>query len=265
VAPREVLRSARSSPTAATSEVVLLGQTVNSYRWEDVGFADLLRALCQLDGLERLRFTSPYPVDFSDAVIDVMASEPKICPYIHLPAQSGSRRHAHAMKRGYTRAEFLALVAKLRAAMPGLALSTDLMVGFCGETEADHQDTLSLMREVQFDSAFMFRYSDRGITYAARKLQRRRPTTPRPAPARRHRPPGAAHPRLASGPRRRPRARAHLRPLAPRRPPCSGAHRASTACSSRSTPAAPARPSRSRSRASTGALAHRRAPDRRYP
>lgn len=170
VAPREVLRSARALLERGYKELVLLGQTVNSYRWEDVGFAELLRALCQLDGLERLRFTSPYPVDFSAAVIDVMASEPKICTYVHLPAQSGSDAMLTAMKRGYTRGEYLALVARLRAAIPGLALSTDLMVGFCGETEADHQDTLSLMREVQFDSAFMFRYSDRGITYAARKL-----------------------------------------------------------------------------------------------
>jgi tRNA-2-methylthio-N6-dimethylallyladenosine synthase len=89
---------------------------------------------------------------------------------VHLPAQSGSDAMLTAMKRGYTRAELLTLVRKLRAAMPGLALSTDLMVGFCGETEADHEDTLSLMHEVRFDSAFMFRYSDRGITYAARKM-----------------------------------------------------------------------------------------------
>jgi tRNA-2-methylthio-N6-dimethylallyladenosine synthase len=171
VAPREVLRAARQLAERGYKEVVLLGQTVNSYAWEDVNFAALLRALVKVDGLERVRFTSPYPVDFSDELIDVMASDPKICPYVHLPAQSGSDAMLTAMKRGYTRAEFVTLVAKLRAAMPGLAISTDLMVGFCGETEADHHDTLSLMREVRFDSAFMFRYSDRGITYAARKLQ----------------------------------------------------------------------------------------------
>ncbi len=170
VAPREVLRAARTLVERGYKEVVLLGQTVNSYRWEDVNFAALLRALVGIDGLERLRFTSPYPIDFSDEVIAVMAGEPKICPYVHLPAQSGSDAMLTAMKRGYTRAEYLTLVRKLRAAIPGLALSTDLMVGFCGETEADHQETLSLMREVRFDSAFMFRYSDRGITYAARKL-----------------------------------------------------------------------------------------------
>ena len=170
VAPREVLRAARQLADRGYKEIVLLGQTVNSYTWEDVSFAALLRALVQIDGIERIRFTSPYPVDFSDELIAVMGAEPKICPYVHLPAQSGADAMLTAMKRGYTRAELLTLVRKLRAAMPGLALSTDLMVGFCGETEADHQDTLSLMHEVRFDSAFMFRYSDRGITYAARKL-----------------------------------------------------------------------------------------------
>jgi len=170
VAPREVLRAARQLADRGYKEIVLLGQTVNSYTWEDVSFAALLRALVQIDGIERIRFTSPYPVDFSDELIAVMGAEPKICPYVHLPAQSGADAMLTAMKRGYTRAELLTLVRKLRAAMPGLALSTDLMVGFCGETEADHQDTLSLMDEVRFDQAFMFRYSDRGITYAARKL-----------------------------------------------------------------------------------------------
>ena len=171
VAPREVLRAARGLIDRGYKEIVLLGQTVNSYAWEDVSFAELLRALAKLDGLERIRFTSPYPVDFSDELIAMMASEPKVCPYMHLPVQSGSDPMLTAMRRGYTRGEFVTLVAKLRAAMPDLAISTDLMVGFCGETEADHQETLSLMREVRFDCAFMFRYSDRGITYAARKLQ----------------------------------------------------------------------------------------------
>lgn len=171
VAPREVLRQVRTLAERGYKEVVLLGQTVNSYAWEDIGFAGLLRAVADIDGIERIRFTSPYPVDFTDELIATMAELGKVCPYVHLPAQSGSDRMLAAMKRGYTRAEFVALVGKLRAAIPDLALSTDLMVGFCGETDADHAETLSLMREVEFDSAFMFRYSDRGITYAARKLQ----------------------------------------------------------------------------------------------
>ncbi|HEY8378721.1 MAG TPA: tRNA (N6-isopentenyl adenosine(37)-C2)-methylthiotransferase MiaB, partial [Nannocystis sp.] len=170
VAPREVLRQARQLAERGYKEVVLLGQTVNSYRWDDVRFSDLLRALAEIEGIERIRFTSPYPVDFTEELIATMAALPKVCPYIHLPVQSGSDRVLAAMKRGYTRAEFLELVADLRAAIPDLALSTDIMVGFCGETEEDHQETLSLMREVRFDSAFMFRYSDRGITHAARKM-----------------------------------------------------------------------------------------------
>lgn len=171
VAPREVLRQARHLAERGYKEIVLLGQTVNSYVWEDASFADLLRAVAAIDGVERIRFTSPYPVDFDERLIATMAELDKVCPYIHLPAQSGSDRMLTAMKRGYSRGEFVDLVGRLRAALPDLALSTDLMVGFCGETEDDHAETLSLMREVRFDSAFMFRYSDRGITYAARKLQ----------------------------------------------------------------------------------------------
>ena len=170
VAPREVLRQVRAHAAAGHKEVTLLGQTVNSYVWEDVSFAQLLRAVAQVDGIERIRFTSPYPVDFSDELIEVLATEPKVCPYVHMPAQVGSDRVLETMRRGYTRADFLELVRKLRAAVPDIAISTDLMVGFCGENEEDHAETLSLMREVRFDFAFMFQYSDRDITYAARKM-----------------------------------------------------------------------------------------------
>jgi tRNA-2-methylthio-N6-dimethylallyladenosine synthase len=170
VPPREVLRHVRSLAERGYAEVVLLGQTVNSYRFEDADFADLLRAVARIDGIERIRFTSPYPVDFSERVIEVLATEPKVCPQLHLPAQSGSDRILARMRRGYDRAGFVGLVERLRTAVPGLVLSTDLMVGFCGESEDDHAQTLSLMREIEFDSAFMFRYSDRGITYASRKL-----------------------------------------------------------------------------------------------
>jgi tRNA-2-methylthio-N6-dimethylallyladenosine synthase len=170
VPPREILRQVRARVAAGYREVVLLGQTVNSYRYEDVDFAALLRAVARVEGLERVRFTSPYPVDFSPAVIEVMATERTVCPQVHLPAQSGSDAVLERMRRGYTRRDFVELVARLRAAIPDLALSTDLMVGFCGETAEDHAATLSLMDEVRFDTAFMFSYSDRGITYAAKKL-----------------------------------------------------------------------------------------------
>jgi tRNA-2-methylthio-N6-dimethylallyladenosine synthase len=170
VPPREVLRQVRQLAEDGYREVVLLGQTVNSYRYEGAEFADLLHAVHEVDGIERIRFTSPYPVDFSARVIDAMATLPKICPQVHLPVQSGSDRVLERMQRGYTRAQFVDLVAELRARVPGIALSTDVLVGFCGETEADHAETLSLVEEIGFDSAFMFAYSDRGITQAARKL-----------------------------------------------------------------------------------------------
>lgn len=170
VPPREALRQAHRLAQAGYKELSLLGQTVNSYRYEDIEFADLLRAVCEIDGIERVRFTSPYPVDFSDRLIETLASEPKLCKYVHLPVQSGSDRMLEAMKRGYTRQEFMELVRKLRE-IPDMAISTDIMVGFCGESEQDHQETLSLMQEAAFESAFMFQYSDRGITYAAKRLE----------------------------------------------------------------------------------------------
>jgi tRNA-2-methylthio-N6-dimethylallyladenosine synthase len=169
-APREVLRQVRELAERGYREVVLLGQTVNSYVWEDVGFAQLLRAVARVDGIERVRFTSPYPVDFTDEVIAAIAEEPKICEYVHLPAQSGSDPVLARMRRGYTVDDYLAIVARLRAAMPRIALSTDLLCGFSGETEEDHARTLDLMREVRFDSAFMFAYSERDLTQAAKKL-----------------------------------------------------------------------------------------------
>ena len=168
--PREVLRQVRELAAAGYREVVLLGQTVNSYVFEDVSFAALLRAVAQVDGLERIRFTSPYPVDFTDDVIAAIAEEPKICKYVHLPLQSGSDAVLARMKRGYTVDDYRAIVGRLRAAMPDIALSTDLLTGFSGETDDDHAQTLAIMRELRFDSAFMFAYSERDLTFAAKKL-----------------------------------------------------------------------------------------------
>jgi tRNA-2-methylthio-N6-dimethylallyladenosine synthase len=169
-APREILRQVRELVAAGYREVVLLGQTVNSYRFEDVTFAALLRAVAAVEGIARVRFTSPYPVDFTDDVIAAIAEEPKICKYVHLPVQSGSDAVLARMRRGYTVAEYRAIVAALRAAVPDIAFSTDILSGFSGETEGDHQATLALMRELRFDSAFMFAYSERDLTYAAKKL-----------------------------------------------------------------------------------------------
>jgi len=168
--PREVLRQVRELADAGYREVVLLGQTVNSYRWDDVTFADLLRAVARVDGIARVRFTSPYPVDFTDDVIAALAEEPRLCKYVHLPVQSGSDAVLGRMRRGYTVAGYRAIVGALRRAMPDIALSTDVLTGFSGETEDDHQATLALMRELGFDSAFMFAYSERDLTFAAKKL-----------------------------------------------------------------------------------------------
>jgi len=168
--PREVLRQVRELAAAGYREVVLLGQTVNSYVWDDTSFAGLLRAVCLVKGIERVRFTSPYPVDFTADVIAAIAEEPKICKYVHLPVQSGSDVVLERMKRGYTVADYRAIVHALRAAIPDIAFSTDILTGFSGETEDDHAQTLALMRELRFDSAFMFAYSERDLTFAAKKL-----------------------------------------------------------------------------------------------
>lgn len=170
VPPREILRQAREMAEAGVSCVTLLGQTVNSYRYEDVDFADLLRAVAAIDGIERIRFTSPYPRDFTAKLIEVIATEPKVCKFVHLPLQSGSNRMLEAMRRGHTVETYLELVEQLRGAIPELALSTDVIVGFPGEAEADFMATYELMRQVRYDSAFMFAYSERSGTYAARHL-----------------------------------------------------------------------------------------------
>lgn len=170
VAPREVLRQARSFAERGYKEITLLGQTVNSYEYEGASFADLLRAVAKVDGIERIRFTSPYPVSFTDDVIAAIAEEEKICNFLHLPVQSGSTEVLTRMKRGYTAEDFYTLVDKIRQAIPTIAFSTDILSGFCGETEEDHQQTLDLMRRVRFDSAFMFTYSERELTLASKKI-----------------------------------------------------------------------------------------------
>jgi tRNA-2-methylthio-N6-dimethylallyladenosine synthase len=149
-------------------EVLLLGQTVNSYRDPETGlhFAGLLRRLAGIDGLARIRFTSPHPGDFTDELLDVMVSCSRVCNQIHLPVQSGSNAVLRKMRRGYTRQRYLETIRKIKDARRPIAISTDLIVGFPGETEADFRDTLSLLDEVQFDSAFSFKYSPRPNTAA---------------------------------------------------------------------------------------------------
>jgi len=151
-----------------TTEVTLLGQTVNSYHDGEHDFADLLRAVGAVEGIRRLRFTSPYPTDFTPRVLDAMATTPAVCEYVHLPVQSGSSRTLKRMLRRYDRERYLDVVAALRAAVAGIALSTDIIVGFPGETEADFQETLSLVEQVAFDDAYTFKYSVREGTPAVR-------------------------------------------------------------------------------------------------
>jgi tRNA-2-methylthio-N6-dimethylallyladenosine synthase len=164
--PADILREVTKLAASGVKEVILLGQTVNAYRAGDTDFGGLLRLLACVDGIERIRFTSPHPSDMNDSVIEAMASEPKVQPYLHLPVQSGSDRMLIAMERGYSIAGYLALVDRLRAAIPTLALSTDIIVGFHGEEERDFAATLELMRTVRYDSAFSFKYSVRENTRA---------------------------------------------------------------------------------------------------
>ncbi len=160
----EATRLARSG----TTEVTLLGQTVNSYHDGTHDFADLLRAVGAVPGIRRVRFTSPYPTDFTDRVLAAMADTPAVCEHVHLPVQSGSSRVLKRMLRRYDRGRFLEVVAALRRAVPGIALTTDIIVGFPGETEDEFAETLSLVDEVGFDDAYTFKYSVREGTPAVR-------------------------------------------------------------------------------------------------
>lgn len=161
-----LLDEVRRLAAAGYREVVYLGQTVNAYRDNDIDFAELLRRTAAVPGLARIRFTSPHPCDMTDAVIEAMAAHPAVCPQLHLPVQSGSDTVLARMERGYTRTGYLDLVSRLRDAMPDLALTTDVIVGFPGEEEEDFAATLSLLDAVRFDGAFMFKYSARSGTRA---------------------------------------------------------------------------------------------------
>ena len=164
----DVLREVRGLAEQGVSEVTLLGQTVNSYHDGTHDFADLLRAVGGVDGVRRLRFTSPYPTDFTSAVIEAMATTRAVCEHVHLPAQSGSDAVLRRMRRRYTRARYLEVVEELRQAMPGITFSTDLIVGFPGETEPQFEETLSLVLAADFDDAYTFKYSVREGTPAVR-------------------------------------------------------------------------------------------------
>jgi tRNA-2-methylthio-N6-dimethylallyladenosine synthase len=164
----DVVREVEAVVAEGMTEVVLLGQTVNSYHDAEFDFADLLRAVGAVDGVRRIRFTSPHPNDFSDRVIAAVAEVDAVCEHVHLPMQSGSTRVLKRMLRRYTREGYLDCVAKLRAAVPGLSLTTDVIVGFPGETDEDFEETLEVVREVGFADGFTFKFSPRDGTPATR-------------------------------------------------------------------------------------------------
>ncbi len=168
--PEDIIKEIRQLAADGVVEIMLLGQNVNSYGKtlaEPISFAELLREIEKIDGIERIRFMTSHPKDLSDELIEVMASSKKICHHLHLPLQSGSTGILKVMNRHYTKEQFLELAGKIRTAMPDIALTTDIIVGFPGETEEDFADTLEVVEKVQFDNAFTFIYSKRTGTPAA--------------------------------------------------------------------------------------------------
>lgn len=174
--PKTILREAQELYSNGYKEITLLGQNVDSYLWKaeegeeaSVNFAQLLEMVAKISPELRVRFSTSHPKDISDEVIYTMAAYPNICKHIHLPVQSGSSSMLEKMRRKYDREWYLERVAKIRSVIPDCGITTDVIAGFCGETLEDHADTLSLMEEVVFDSAFMFAYSERPGTLASRK------------------------------------------------------------------------------------------------
>ena len=168
----DVVAEVRQLAEQGTSEVTLLGQTVNSYHDGTHDFADLLRAVGAVDGVRRVRFTSPYPTEFTERVVEAMATTPEVCEHVHLPVQSGSNAVLKRMLRRYTRETYLEVVGRLRAAIPGVTISTDVIVGFPGETDEQFAETLGLVPEADLDDAYMFRYSVREGTPAVKLAAR---------------------------------------------------------------------------------------------
>ena len=173
--PESILNEIRDLKDKGYREATLLGQNVNSYKYVDgdriIDFSDLLSMVAEEAPKMRIRFTTSHPWDMNDKTLETIAKYRNLCNYIHLPVQSGSSRMLKLMNRRYDREWYLERIAAIKRIIPGCGLSTDIMCGFHSETEKDHQDTLSLMREVGFDSAFLFKYSERPGTYAAKKME----------------------------------------------------------------------------------------------
>ena len=167
----DVLAETEALAASGCRQITLLGQNVNSYRDGNHDFADLLLAVANVGGIERVRFMSPHPKDFPEKLLDAVAGHPRISKHIHLPLQAGSDRLLELMGRSYTRKEYCALVGRIRALWPDMVLTTDIIVGFCSETEADYQETCDLLNDIDYQSAYVFKYSERKNTIAARKLK----------------------------------------------------------------------------------------------
>ena len=168
--PESVVEEVERLVDAGHQQVTLLGQNVNSYRSGSSDFTDLMDRVSLVPGVRRVRFTSPHPKDFPDRLLTLMAERDTICKQIHLPLQAGNDRILHKMNRTYTQGEYLALVDRIRSLVPGVALSTDIIVGFPTETHEEFLDTLEVVKRVQFDSAYIFKYSERPQTVAARRF-----------------------------------------------------------------------------------------------
>ena len=169
--PEEILKEVQELANEGYKEITLLGQNVNSYKGNDKikNFADLLNEVCKIDGIERIRFISPHPKDFTDDVIDAIANNEKVCKIIHLPLQSGNTKVLKEMNRKYTKEQYLELANKIKNRVPNVVLSTDIIVGFPGETEEEFEDTLDVVRKVNYEQIFMFIYSPREGTVAAKR------------------------------------------------------------------------------------------------
>jgi tRNA-2-methylthio-N6-dimethylallyladenosine synthase len=169
--PETILRELNELSDNGYKEITLLGQNVDSYSWEDMTFANLLAMVAESVPGMRVRFSTSHPKDMTDKVLKTMAKYDNICNCIHLPVQSGSTAILQSMNRKYTREEYLQKIKTIREIIPDCAISTDIIAGFCGETQENHEDTISLMREVGYDSAYMFKYSERPNTKAARQFK----------------------------------------------------------------------------------------------
>lgn len=173
--PKAIVEQAKKLAAQGIRQITLLGQTVNSYRYKSVGkiyaLTDLLQQVSAIDGVHWLRFVTSHPGKFDESILHVMAENHKVCPYLHIPAQSGSNRILKAMNRGYTVEQYIALIDKARAIVPDIGIAGDFIIGFPGETDKDFQDSVDLVRRVRYKNAFVFKYSPRPGTQADKKLE----------------------------------------------------------------------------------------------